>query len=348
MNYADQPTRVGSVRLPLAPPLPGPLEPRWLWRSGKQVATWLGFSPAGVLVGSCDSSPDRVAHQIHALNHDTGEVRWCLDGLRAIGLCGEVLLTHEPGPRTDFVHAFRAADGRPLWQQRMARRLDTDYCVGRGGFYAWPRFEAPRGSRLTADFHPLEEPDRPHELDGPPGFYLEDLREHEGFLALYRWGAGPSEHVVYRHFQQVWSADRPGSSRGVVFPDSQGWVSCGLESTEAWSLEGRLLWAAPGQTRCWVGERWLVGEGPAGTVALDRSTGAVQHLALGRVRDLALAGDQVCWLNWEAVGTEGWTLPLAGLGGVWGRLFASRLVAYAGRLYLGGDDGSVACLAVPG
>ena len=189
MSYADQPSRIKSVRLASTPELTSPLELRWVWRSGKRTGSWLGFAPSGVVVGS--------EGQLHGLDLETGQVRWCLDGLQPIGLCGEVLLAHELGPSNFVVHAFET-DGRRLWQVSTSRQVNTDYCAGRDGFYAWPRYPTPSGTRLTADFHPLGEPERPSEVEGPPNYYIAELREHAGWVASYRWGEGPSQCAVYR------------------------------------------------------------------------------------------------------------------------------------------------------
>jgi hypothetical protein len=121
-------------------------------------------------------------------------------------------------------------------------------------------------------------------------------------------------------------------------------VICTYETTEGWSACGQRLWTAPGLKRRWVGESWVLGEGPEGLVSYDRSSGEARLLRQGGLRDLALAGDQIWWLNWEAFGCDTWTYPLAELG-IWARADANRLVIYAGQLFLGGSDGSIACFS---
>jgi hypothetical protein len=279
--------------------------------------------------------------KVHLLDLETGRALWRLDDLEPIGLCGDTLLTHELGARSYQVHAYDLS-GRRLWQVGASRSTDTRFCVSQDGFYAWPSRSSPKGSRRSVDFHPIGEPDSPRELEGPADYSVERLEEQSGWLACYRWGEGPSHCAVYYERQPIWNLDHQGSNTPEIWADEEGWVMCTYDESQAWSSQGQHLWTAPGLKRRWIDQRWLVGEGIEGIVAIDRSSGESHRLLQGGLRDLALAGEQVWWLNWESFGCQQWTYPLAELG-IWARTSADRLVAYAGRLFLGGSDGSVAC-----
>lgn len=353
----EQPfVNLGSLRLPEAPALRGPLTTRWVHRMERHQQVFFAVAPEAIVVCACKEVSDGEWYRCEEyrsvlLCPHSGAVRLELPGRIPVGRSGTDLLTvSEELYRGDLV-AHDLTGGATRWRRAYARVPSSALRALPYGLCTWDQEQAGslrffKSGRSGAD--------TPTELPGLRWGKTAQVRGAAELLAVRQWDGCQAAvyHVGEPIPRLVWQRSWDGYQDLEVLVDEGGWLCRAPEALEAFAADAQPLWRSGGAKRLWLSASYAVGVRGSNDAlfAVHRATGTEVPLpSEGAPWDLAVAGDQAWILSRGQQRLRCVDLQTGALRSVQELNFPgyglARVTALLGRLYGVTDEGDVYCLA---